>query len=181
MTKDELRHKLKIKRKYFGEVLRGYADECICENFLNAYSDLDSFFIYNSYSTEADTRGIIRALLNKGKRVCLPRVEGDKIVAVPYTADTEMKKSALGIYEPCGQAYEGQIQVTVAPLLAVNSRGYRLGCGGGYYDRYFKGVQTLKVGIGYSFQQEEFEEQSFDMGLDCFISERGIYYFGKRV
>ena len=66
------------------------------------------------------------------------------------------------------------------PLLAVNPRGYRLGYGGGYYDRYLKDARTLKVGLGYSFQlTEEFEEDGWDQPLDEFICERGIYRFGK--
>lgn len=173
--KDEIRYKLKIKRKYFSGVRREFADGAILDNFLNAFLSYDSFFIYNSFSTEADTKGIIAELLSAGKKVYLPRVEGDKIVAVPYG---ETKAGAFGIEEPAGKPYKGKIDVTVIPLLAVNERGYRIGYGKGFYDRYLlKDKRTKKVGLGYSFQIENFEEEKHDIPLDLFLCEKGIYYY----
>ena len=174
--KDELRYKLKIKRKYFQGVRRQFADEVIANTFLAAFGGFDSFFIYNSFGTEADTSLIISALLDAGKRVFLPRVEGENIVAVPYGIT---KKGAFGIEEPEGQAYSGLIDVTVIPLLAVNEKGQRIGYGKGYYDRYLKDRKTVKVGLGYSFQIENFIGDEWDEPLDCFISERGIFTFEK--
>lgn len=174
--KDELRNKLKIKRRYFQNVQRSEADRVIAETFFAAFGNYDSFLIYNSFSTEADTSRIIAGLLADGKRVYLPRVEGENIVAVPYGAT---RKGAFGIEEPVGQAFFGDIEVTVAPLLAVNGRGYRIGYGKGFYDRYFKVAKTLKVGLGYAFQMENFTEDEWDEPLDKFVCEKGIYNFGK--
>lgn len=176
--KNEIRYKQKIKRKYLGEIVRQESDRAILEAFLEAFSKYDSFFIYNSFSTEARTDLIIQELLKMGKRVYLPRVEGKNMVAVPYLGE-ELNKGAFGISEPQGQAFEGQIDVTVIPLLAVNSKGFRIGYGGGFYDRYLKGKNTLKVGMGYGFQLEEFEEEPHDVPLDKYLCERGIYSFGE--
>ena len=167
---------MKIKRKFLGEVLRSAYDGMIAQNFLSAYENFDSFFIYNSFNYEASTREIIRELVAAGKDVYLPRVENGEICAVPYG---ETRRGAFGIEEPMGDVQNIVPEVTIAPLLAVNGRGYRLGYGGGYYDRYFKNNPTLKVGIGYDFQMAEFEEEPFDVGLDVFISERGMYTFGR--
>lgn len=175
--KDYLRRKSKIKREYFQNVRREVADDDILQNFLAAYGKYESFFIYNSFGTEAGTSLLIATLINAGKKVYLPRVEGDNIVAVPYG---KTKKGAFGIEEPEGQAFGGNIDVTVIPLLAVNGRGYRLGYGKGFYDRYLKGRKTRKVGLGYSFQREDFEEDPWDEPLDEFVTEKGIYYFGRR-
>ena len=49
--KNAVREKLKIKRRYFGNYIREVADAVIYDNFFNAYSDFDSFFIYNSFGT----------------------------------------------------------------------------------------------------------------------------------
>lgn len=174
--KDELRYKLKIKRRYFQGVRREVADKNILFNFLSAYGNFNSFFIYNSFGDEASTSGIISALLDAGKQVFLPRVDGENIVPVPYG---ETRKGAFGIEEPAGQAYSGEIDVTVAPLLAVNERGYRIGYGKGFYDRFLKEKHTRKVGLGYSFQTENFTEDAWDEPLDEFLTEKGIFYFGK--
>ena len=96
--KEEIREKLKIKRRYFYGVRREVADGCIKDNFLAAFSSCDSFFIYNSFSTEADTSAIINALVSAGKKVFLPRTEGENIVAAAYSE--HMKKGAFGIFEP---------------------------------------------------------------------------------
>lgn len=176
--KNEIRSKQKIKRKYFGEIVRLEADRAILQTFIQAFLKYDSFFIYNSYSTEARTDWIIDELLKAGKRVYLPRVEGKNMVAVPYFGG-ELNKGAYGIPEPEGHAYNGEIQVTIIPLLAVNSNGFRIGYGGGFYDRYLEGKNTLKVGMGYGFQMEEFEEEGHDVPLNMYLCERGIYSFGK--
>lgn len=173
-VKDEIRYKLKIKRKYFCGVRREFADGAILDNFLNAFLRYESFFVYNSFSTEADTKGIIAALLDAGKKVYLPRVDGDKMVAVPYG---ETSVGAFGINEPAGKPYNGNIDVTVIPLLAVNGRGFRIGYGKGFYDRYLSDKRTLKVGLGYGFQIEIFEEEKHDIPLDLFLCEKGIYYY----
>lgn len=176
--KNEIRKKLKIKRRYFGEIVRQEADRAILETFLQAFLKYDSFFIYNSYSTEARTDLIIEELLKAGKRVYLPRVEGENIVTVPYFGG-ELNKGAFGIPEPEGEPYDGEIEVSVVPLLAINSKGYRIGYGGGFYDRYLRGKNTQKVGMGYGFQLEEFDEEPHDVPLDKYLCERGIYDFGK--
>lgn len=170
--KKRIREQLKKIRESFRGVQRDTADKLIAEKFLFEFKDFESFFIYNSFSSEADTSRIITALLKAGKRVYLPRVEGDKLVAVPYG---ETHKGAYGIEEPDGQAYEKDIDVTVIPLLAVNEKLFRIGYGKGYYDRYLKDRRTKKVGLGYGFQITEFKEDEWDIPLDFYLCEKGIY------
>lgn len=170
--KEKLRIQLKKQRSNFKGEGRTKADEAILENFLEAFGGRESFFIYNSFCSEADTNRIISALLAAGKRVYLPRVEGENILAVPYG---QTKNGAFGINEPEGQPFFGDIEVTVIPLLAVNKRMQRIGYGKGYYDRYLKNANTEKVGLGYSFQTAEFDGDEWDIPLDFFVCEKGIY------
>lgn len=165
-----------VKRRYLGEIVRLEADRAMLETFEAAFSCYNSFLVYSSFSTEARTDLLIERLLSEGKRVYLPRVEGERLAPVLYG---ELKKGAFGINEPVGEEYKGEIDVTVVPLLAVNERGYRIGYGKGYYDRFLKGRKTLKVGYGYDFQIEDFTEDEWDEPLDLYLSERGIYTFGK--
>lgn len=178
--KDELRKKLSIKRKYFQNVQREAADNVIYENFFSLFSSYESFFIYNSIKYEASTQKIISSLRVNGKKVYLPRVENENMVAVEYG---EMKKGAFGISEPVGKPYLGGIDVCVTPLLAVNEKGFRIGYGKGFYDRYLKDIRaknTLKVGLGYSFQIENFNADEWDEPLDIFLCEKGAYYFKNK-
>lgn len=180
--KDGLRYKYKIKRKYFQHSAREVADGAIADAVEVAFADKESFFVYYSYGTEAETHGLIAKLSAAGKKVFLPRVEGEKIVPVPYTPQTELIKNSFGIPEPVGQAYEGEIDVCLTPLLAVNSMGYRLGYGGGYYDRYFaENPNVLRVGVGYYLQlcEDDFGE-AYDVPLNIFICEKGVITFGQQ-
>lgn len=180
--KEQLRYKYKVKRKYFQHSAREVADGAISDIILTAFAHNGSFLIYYSYGSEADTHALIARLISAGKSVYLPRVEGENIVPVRYFGDeTDLVKNGYGIYEPQGQAFDGRIEVCITPLLAVNPRGYRLGYGGGYYDRFFTGnPQILKVGAGYFLQYtDEFEEENFDKPLDLFVCERGIIDFGR--
>lgn len=181
--KEQLRYKYKIKRRYFQHSAREVADGAIRDAVLQAFEYYKSFLVYYSYGSEADTHGLIKALLAAGKEVFLPRVEGSEIVPVQYFGDeSALVKNSYGIFEPAGKGYEGGIDVCITPLLAVNSRGYRLGYGGGYYDRFFGRTHgVLKVGIGYYLQlTDEFKEENMDEPLDLFVCERGIINFGKK-
>lgn len=174
--KREWRTKLKEERAAFCGPARDEADKSIARIFLEEFSACESFLVYRSFGSEARTDIIIDGLRARGKRVFLPRVEGKELAACPYG---ETRAGAFGIREPTGEAFSGHIDVCVLPLLAVNGSGYRLGYGGGYYDRYLKRSDALRVGIGYAFQLvcAPFEE-AWDEPVHCFISERGICRFG---
>ncbi|MDE6558181.1 MAG: 5-formyltetrahydrofolate cyclo-ligase [Clostridia bacterium] len=181
--KDRLRYKYKIKRKYFQHSAREVADGAIADAILQAFADKHSFFVYYSYGAEADTHGLISRLLAAGKEVYLPRVEGKAIVPVKYDGDENaLMPNRYGINEPAGQAFDGAIDVCVTPLLAVNSRGFRLGYGGGFYDRYFAAnPDIIRAGLGYFLQlTDELEEEELDEPLDLFVCERGIISFERR-
>ena len=122
--KIDLRLQLKKVRADFSGERRESADAAISDIFLKAYGGLQCYFIYNSFSSEADTKHIINSLLSSGKRVYIPRVEGEDIVAVPFG---NMRRGAFGIEEPEGQAYFGDTDITVIPLLGINSRLFRIG------------------------------------------------------
>lgn len=171
---------MKIKRRYLGEIVRLENDRAICDVFMRAFSGYGSYFVYNSFGSEARTDLITDGLSAAGKRLYFPRVSGGEMCAVPYTAGSAMTRSAYGADEPQGEPFCGGIEVCVAPLLAINSRGYRIGYGGGYYDRFLAGRDILKIGVGYDFQIAEFEEEGTDVPMDYFISERGIYNFGGK-
>lgn len=180
--KKELRYRYKIKRKYFQHSAREVADGAIADEVLLAFDDSESFFVYYSFGAEADTHLIISRLLGAGKKVYLPRVCGENICAVAFYGDEgALVQNKFGIGEPAGESFEGKIDVCITPLLAVDRLGFRLGYGGGYYDRFFAAhPDILRVGIGYNLQiyDGDFGEAG-DVPLDIYVSERGLNYFGR--
>lgn len=170
--KDEIRQKLKVLRAGFCGQARDDADEKIFKNFMGSFGGYERYFIYNSFPSEADTSKIISALESTGKKVFLPRAEGENMVAV---LSGKTVKGAFGIFEPIGQAAKEVAEITVIPLIAVNRKGYRIGYGKGYYDRYLKDKNTIKVGLCYFFQIVDFNEDEWDIPLEYIVCEKGIY------
>ena len=151
-------------------------DAAIAENGLAAFGEKDSFFCYLSFGTEAGTEGLACALLKRGKTVCVPRIEGGEMRAVPYKEPFE--RGNYGILQPKG-GEDTPCAVALAPLLAFDREGFRLGYGGGYYDRWFAShPDVLRVGLAYSGQEVQFlPREETDEKLHAVVTEQGILRF----
>ncbi|MBI1170454.1 5-formyltetrahydrofolate cyclo-ligase [bacterium] len=73
-------------------------------------------------------------------------------------------------------------EVLIVPLLAFDARGYRLGYGGGFYDRTLQGLRarhpTLAVGFAFAAQEvDEVPIDDFDQRLDAVVTEREVRWF----
>lgn len=145
--------------------------------FESGLAEKESFFVYLSYSSEARTDKLIERLLALGKKVYCPRVEGERMLAAPFSED--MALSEFGIREPTGEPYEGKIDVAVVPLLAVDGQGRRIGYGGGYYDRFLKtGVCGVAIGWCYDFQifETPLPTEERDEPLDGVVSDKRTFF-----
>lgn len=150
-------------------------DKAILMNFLaSPFFERTSFFVYHSIHSEVDTLQIIKALLSSGKEVLLPRIQNGEMLAVPYSEDTEL---VFGIPQP-KSGKDCSAEIILTPLLAFDSGGFRLGYGGGYYDRYFAGHRGLRVGVAYEGQAvNSLPHDRFDLPLHAVITEAGARYF----
>ena len=172
--KRELRAKMKALRAAAND--RAGRDGRIFQNLfsLPRFCRAESFFVYHSVGTEAETLRIIRELSARGKRVYLPRVEGRGMVAVRYCGQA-LAEGRFKTPEPTGEAVsEGEtIEVCVLPLLAADERFRRLGYGGGFYDRYLSSrADMLKIGICYDFQLlAEVPAEAHDVALDAIVTD----------
>ena len=92
---------------------------------------------YISYADEPDTRALNLQLINQGKILLLPRIAGKNLEWVRWDGDESQISKAKKIAEPIGQADTelGNVELIVVPALRIDRSGYRLGQGGGYYDR----------------------------------------------
>ena len=107
---------------------------------------------YISYGDEPKTRELNEALLNNGKELYLPRVNGKSLDWVRWSGDeTELVPSKLSkeILEPIGPALTDLsiINLVVVPALRIDRSGYRLGQGGGFYDRALPQLSAWSVGL----------------------------------
>ena len=138
-----------------------------------------TFFIYLSYSREAPTDRLIERLLEDGHYVCCPRIENGELVAVEYGEDFTL--SDYGMREPIGEPFEGKIDVAVIPFLAVDKHGNRVGYGGGYYDRYLKQSQALRIAYGYGFQiVGEVPTETWDEKMDVIVTDEQVVFVATK-
>ena len=106
----------------------------------------ETIFLFLSMNSEIDTRSLLEAALEDRKKAFAPTVEGEKLVFRPIlSAEGPWKRGAFGIREPSGsveQATASFPALIVAPGLAFDRDGNRLGKGKGYYDRFLKELET---------------------------------------
>lgn len=174
--KAQLREKYKLLRASLKSPER---DEAIAARALEMFGERSGgFFVYLSVRTEADTAALIRALLSRGKGVCVPRVVGDKLLSAPFTK--VLVAGAYGIPQPAA-GEELTCATAFVPLLAADEEGNRLGYGGGFYDRYFAAhPEVLRVGLAYEGQLcPRLPHTEGDMPLDALVTERCVRRFER--
>ena len=98
-----------------------------------------------------------------------------------YHAGAEMTEGAFGAYIPADLTYLTPT-VLIVPLLAYDARGYRLGYGGGFYDRTLEGLRAAGTitAIGFAFAGQEAREvpiDATDQRLDMIVTENGCLAF----
>ena len=140
--KKALRKRYLAERTALSAAQKQGIDRAITENVLKSalYRDAKCVFCYVSTAEEIDTRAILDAALRDGKTVCVPLCgRGGSMSARKITALSDLQAGHYGILEPSDTAQEiapEDINLVLAPALACDTRGYRLGYGGGYYDRF---------------------------------------------
>lgn len=137
-------------------------------------------FVYLSFSSEAPTDKLIERLIEQGWQVYCPRIDDKKMSAVEYGEDFTL--STFGVREPLGEAYDGDMDVAIVPMIAVDEQGRRLGYGGGYYDRYLGAhPETLLLAYGFDFQiLRQVPTETHDIKMDGIITDKRIVWTAAR-
>lgn len=113
---------------------------------------------YVSRDEEPPTDQLREQLLAAGAVLLLPRVDGEDLQWIPVTSDSQWDTNLWNIREPAGPPFDGSPAVWIIPGLAIDSDGYRLGQGGGYYDRALAAVHDEASIIAIVFEEEVLDE-----------------------
>ncbi|MBE6718459.1 MAG: 5-formyltetrahydrofolate cyclo-ligase [Ruminococcaceae bacterium] len=185
--KNKIRTEYKEKRKNVPSEQRVINDEKICKKLLSlsSYRFADTILLYSPLKNEIDTSAIVKDALSKGKRVAYPRcIEGNEMVYHIITSEEQLISGKYGIKEPIETlpVYEnGQDNaICILPAIVYDKKGYRLGYGKGYYDRFLSKFKGIKIGLVYSgFVLDEIPKGKFDLKSDLIITEKGVISFAK--
>ena len=168
--KKTLRNQTIAAMKILPQTIKTQADEELTQRLLElpAFQEAKTLATYLSFDHEVSTAGLIQAALQFGKRVCVPRTyPHGRMEFVEYDPDI-LEKTRFGLLEPNEKGKfvdKSEIDLIHVPGLVFQSKGYRIGYGGGYYDRYLADFAGKTVSTIYSIQQKEFQPAAFDQAV----------------
>ena len=125
------------------------------------------------------TDAIARRLQEGNRRVLLPFVEGPDMEAAEHRPSDPLVATRYGPREPAERVpvEPGDIDLAVVPGLAFDRLGYRVGYGGGHYDRYLGRLhpEAARVGIGFGPQLvDEVPVEEGDERVDLVVTDEGV-------
>ncbi len=189
-----LRHKLRIKRRQLSKIKQYQHSQRISQRIVHsdAYKYARHIAVYLAADGEVDLSFLISKMHQQGKKCYLPvilsRQEG-LIGFAPYETHTRLTKNCFAILEPIYQKKQiktaRQMDIVLAPLVAFDNQGNRMGMGGGYYDRALKHLKTAAIkpkfiGIAHELQRvSELQVHSWDIGLNAIVTERCFEFFNS--
>ena len=187
------KHKIDIRKQYLARraslspEARAKRDGKICANILSAatYRYADVVLLYYPVKNEVDILPVFRAAIAAGKKVAFPRCQAEDRSMTYYfvTSEADFEEGAYGLVEPkltceafVPEHVQGENVICIVPAVVYDQRGYRVGYGGGYYDRFFGKYKFASMGVVYDdFILKSVPHGRFDIAVDAVISERGFY------
>ncbi len=134
---------------------------------------------------EVNTAPVIDVLAAKQTQLSVPVVQNGDLFSALYHKGDVLRAAQFGQPEP--EVYfavdESDIDLVLLPLLAFDGRGYRLGYGKGFYDRFLqrlgnRGVKPFRIGLSYLQQRlDELPVDLWDEPLDAVVHENGCIRF----
>ncbi len=129
------------------------SDALLLQRFLALprLEECSSLLLYYGVGQEPDTSPLLDRLFSRGKTLFLPRcLPGGQMEACRYRGTEHLVLNSFGIPEPdgdCPVVSRKELSLILVPGLCFDKNGFRLGHGGGYYDRYLSGFNGLTVAL----------------------------------
>ena len=168
---------LKDKNSNASKTLQDHLNGLI--NFKN-YKIIASFI---SFKSEISTQFLNEFLLNNGKILCLPIIKNNSetLNFIEYNLKTKLVSGKFGIMQPSNLSKEFFPEIILTPCLAFDENGFRLGYGGGYYDKTFSYLKKIKhkfISIAVAFDDQKIDElvhDKYDQKIDYILTEKKLY------
>lgn len=168
MDKQQLRRWVKEERK---KLDMGTLSIDLVRNLKDTkeYQQAKNIMIFYPKENEVN---LLSLLVDKSKNFYLPKIDGNDLLCCPYKDGDELCVSCFKTQEPTTNPVEKSlIDLVIVPALVVDKEGYRLGYGGGFYDRFLNGVNVKKlVCIPKEFVIETVFPEKHDIKIDKVIT-----------
>jgi 5-formyltetrahydrofolate cyclo-ligase len=182
ISKDDLRRQMRARRRDLAAIDPGAAEAAAAHLSLDDLPGFDVAAGYHALDAELGCWPVLRRLAERGARIALP-VAVDLTAPLRFrawSADQALEADAARIPSPTEAAETLVPQLVIAPLLAFDRRGYRLGQGGGHYDRTLEALRArgplFVIGLAYSGQEVDcIPREAHDQPLDAILTETGYH------
>ena len=195
ISKEKVRKKAVDTRDSIDEESRQQKSEEIAKKILEAdwFKEADIVLSYHAFRSEVEVDALNRAVLTQGKKLYLPKtyVKEKQIRFFEITDLSKLKRGYQKIWEPTGEEPEFSFETVkeeqkkvlmIMPGTAYDARGYRMGYGGGYYDRYLNAHEAEWKMIDFMTVFAAFSEQKMilipgercDVKPDVIVTEKEI-------
>ena len=135
------------------------------------YKRAKNIMIYYPLEKEVN---LLSLLMDKSKTFYLPRIKGENLECCKYSSGDELCESCFHTLEPiCSACSKKEVDLVIVPALAVDKNNYRLGYGGGFYDRFLKDFEGTKiVCIPKELIVETVYPEKHDVKIDLIITSK---------
>ena len=178
--KSELRKQVLQEMKAIPRTQKVTMDLALTERLLQHpfYQEAKIIATYLSFPHEFQTQELIEQALKDGKKVLIPKTYSKGRMDFVVYDPQQLVKTSFGLLEPQGDLEvvdASQIDLIHVPGLAFTREGYRIGYGGGYYDRYLKHFTGHTLSTVYPCQIWDFIPEDHDIPVqEVLIDERNL-------
>lgn len=186
-----LRHQMLAKRREIDDTNRKKWDEEICEHLLSWLNEenkhlsnmnlsninLSNISVYSAIFGEPNLDKAYQILHTLGAQLSLPITikKGLPLQFASWSPSDEMTKDKFGIPIPANLHFVLP-DISLIPCVGFNDKNYRLGYGGGFYDRTLaQHPRPIAIGIAYQNLLVDFTAERFDIPMDILITEKGVF------
>lgn len=178
--KAELRKQVLQEMKAISQEQKQAIDQVLTEGLLqhSFYQKAKVIATYLSFPHEFQTQGLIEQALKDGKKVLIPKTYPKGRMDFVVYDPQQLVKTSFGLLEPQGNLEvvdASQIDLIHVPGLSFTTKGYRIGYGGGYYDRYLENFSGHTLSTVYPCQIRDFIPENHDIPVqEVLIDERNL-------
>ena len=184
LEKQRLREDRLAAREALSEQERSVLDDRITQKLLatSEYAEATTVLTYVSVSSEVSTRMFIEHALRDGKTVAVPRcLPGHCLGFAAITSLDQLTAAPFGLLEPPKELQalteeQMDVSICIVPALLVDTKGYRLGYGAGFYDRFLSTYPGKKICLAYqqNLSRTTLPHTAFDVAVDVVITESEV-------